>query len=627
MYRCRNFFRFSSRRNFSSRASSTFFRNPGFSKSVAASVIGTSVFLSLRGAYPLKATRDDDDSEVKLSRRQQRFRDFASVEFNGCEYMTPQDFLDCLILDEPRERVFRKVLNADTVWKMLKKTPPLRKGGSTMFRQLSHNGLISYAEYVFLITLLTKSQQSFRIAFTMFDDDDNMRIDKEEFLKIRSLILNLRTERSPEEDSCFKECELSTFDISTGATMEDFNKLADFVPQTLKELMRKKQVPNAGDPSTSRDSTQDLAVKQETTIVVHLFGLSGRDSLSFDQFKIFYENLQKELIEIEFQEFSRGKEEISAVDFARLVLRYSLVQKNDQSPYLQRVFDRSPIGEKGVTLAQFEQFSMFLNNLEEFTKAVRLYTAAELPVSRAEFIRAVKCSTGFELDPLVVEVLYRIFDANNDDRLSYSEFIAIMNDRLHRGFKSHTKNNFSGWQLFRDCVIKEISIDHLRINSMDDAKALVCHLKPNEKDLLKKALKENLQNENINMEPFTDLNPAQLRRLFVVNMMPFIGFGLLDNMIMILAGEYIDQSLGALLSISTMAAAALGNIISDVAGVGLAHYVELFFNKMGIKQPPLSSEQLESAKARFIVNAARAVGLVIGCLIGMFPLLFFDSTS
>ena len=105
---------------------------------------------------------------------------------------------------------------------------------------------------------------------------------------------------------------------------------------------------------------------------------------------------------------------------------------------------------KGVTLAQFEQFSMFLNNLEEFTKAVKLYTAAELPVSRAEFIRAVKCSTGFELDPF--------FDANDDDRLSYSEFIAIMNDRLHRGFKSHTKANLVGWELFRDCVTNELSL-------------------------------------------------------------------------------------------------------------------------------------------------------------------------
>lgn len=45
-----------------------------------------------------------------------------------------------------------------------------------------------------------------------------------------------------------------------------------------------------------------------------------------------------------------------------------------------------------------------------------------------------------------------------------------------------------------------------------------------------------------------------------------------------------------------MAAAGLGNLISDVAGVGLAHYVEGVFYKMGIKHPVLSAEQLGSSR-------------------------------
>lgn len=83
-----------------------------------------------------------------------------------------------------------------------------------------------------------------------------------------------------------------------------------------------------------------------------------------------------------------------------------------------------------------------------------------------------------------------------------------------------------------------------------------------------------------------------LTAIFLVNSIPFIGFGFLDNMIMIIAGEYIDMTLGKLfqiklkhlfagitLGISTMAAAALGNLISDIFGVGLAHYVEVFVAK------------------------------------------------
>ena len=49
---------------------------------------------------------------------------------------------------------------------------------------------------------------------------------------------------------------------------------------------------------------------------------------------------------------------------------------------------------------------------------------------------------------------------------------------------------------------------------------------------------------------------------------PFIGFGMMDNAIMILAGEYIDITLGATFGLSLLASAALGNLISDVAGVG-----------------------------------------------------------
>ncbi|KAK6749073.1 hypothetical protein RB195_001590 [Necator americanus] len=130
--------------------------------------------------------------------------------------------------------------------------------------------------------------------------------------------------------------------------------------------------------------------------------------------------------------------------------------------------------------------------------------------------------------------------------------------------------------------------------------------------------------ERVDTERCVPMTDEQTRALFLVNSLPFIGFGFLDNMIMIIAGEYIDQQLGTMLCLSTMAAAALGNLISDVAGVGLAHYVEGIVYKIGLKHPVLTSEQLESSRARWTTNFARAVGLSIGCIVGMFPLLFFD---
>ena len=52
-----------------------------------------------------------------------------------------------------------------------------------------------------------------------------------------------------------------------------------------------------------------------------------------------------------------------------------------------------------------------------------------------EFQRAVKICTGYTLTKHLIDTVFAIFDEDGDGLLSYKEFIAIMKDRLHRGFK------------------------------------------------------------------------------------------------------------------------------------------------------------------------------------------------
>jgi hypothetical protein len=63
---------------------------------------------------------------------------------------------------------------------------------------------------------------------------------------------------------------------------------------------------------------------------------------------------------------------------------------------------------------------------------------------------------------------------------------------------------------------------------------------------------------------------GQLWALFLAGAIPFVGFGFLDNAIMLTAGDMIEDNLGAKLGIGTLAAAGLGNMLSDVAGLGLS---------------------------------------------------------
>ena len=76
--------------------------------------------------------------------------------------------------------------------------------------------------------------------------------------------------------------------------------------------------------------------------------------------------------------------------------------------------------------------------------------------------------------------------------------------------------------------------------------------------------------------PVVRPSSAELWRLAIQQGLPFVGFGFLDNFIMIVAGESIETFLGASLVISTMAAAALGNTLSDVFGIGSVFVLQPF---------------------------------------------------
>ncbi|XP_069710751.1 transmembrane protein 65 isoform X2 [Phaenicophaeus curvirostris] len=118
-------------------------------------------------------------------------------------------------------------------------------------------------------------------------------------------------------------------------------------------------------------------------------------------------------------------------------------------------------------------------------------------------------------------------------------------------------------------------------------------------------------------------SPGQLKHVFFHNALPFVGFGFLDNAIMIAAGTQIELSIGVVLGISTMAAAALGNLVSDLAGLGLAGYVEALASRLGLSIPDLTPKQADMWQTRLSAHLGKAIGVTIGCLLGMFPLLFF----
>lgn len=126
------------------------------------------------------------------------------------------------------------------------------------------------------------------------------------------------------------------------------------------------------------------------------------------------------------------------------------------------------------------------------------------------------------------------------------------------------------------------------------------------------------------IEGTVTISDAQLRKVFLASAAPMLGFGFMDNFVMIQAGGAIDATLGVRLGLATMTAAALGQVVSDVSGVLFGGVVERMLTKIGIHAPNLTPAQRRLARCRNASTGGAVIGVTIGCLLGAFPLLLGD---
>ncbi|XP_017848678.1 calcium uptake protein 3, mitochondrial isoform X5 [Drosophila busckii] len=408
--------------------------------------------------------RDESDIEnVKLTARERRFIKFASVEFDNQLYMTPQDFLDSVVEQEPRPRLKRRLLSNEEVDKYKDNTPALKKGSTRLFRNLRDKGIISYTEYLFLLSILTKPKSGFRIAFNMFDTDGNQRVDKAEFLVIVSILAGALKDMHNVDAQTKAIMER----IFSGAWKEKHGEQTSENDEDIAETPLESEYVNDGEGLQRRHVVP-------TTLQLHFFGKRGTGVINYDNFYRFMDNLQTEVLELEFHEFSKGNSVISELDFAKILLRYTYLATDEYDVFLERLLQRVR-EEKGISFNDFRDFCHFLNNLDDFTIAMRMYTLADRAISKDEFGRAAKICTGYSLSQHLIDTVFAIFDADGDGLLSYKEFIAIMKDRLHRGFKQDAEiiamrlkkvteasaqaqsvAKSEGWEAFKYCLRNEM---------------------------------------------------------------------------------------------------------------------------------------------------------------------------
>jgi len=107
---------------------------------------------------------------------------------------------------------------------------------------------------------------------------------------------------------------------------------------------------------------------------------------------------------------------------------------------------------------------------------------------------------------------------------------------------------------------------------------------------------------------------------------PMIGFGFMDNTIMIHAGHYVDCTLGVTFGLSTLAAAGIGQIFSGIGGVIFGDGLDALFHKIS-GGTNMTRGQRAMRKSRIVGLTGGVIGVTIGCALGLVNLLFVDETK
>uniref|UniRef100_A0A3Q2HND0 Mitochondrial calcium uptake 2 n=1 Tax=Equus caballus TaxID=9796 RepID=A0A3Q2HND0_HORSE len=322
---------------------------------------GRATVAAPEGSLTVFAQKNIDYGEMmgKLSLRKQRFMQFSSLEYEGEYYMTPRDFLFSVMFEQMERKTSVRKLTKKDIEDVL---AGIQKAGcgSTFFRDLGDKGLISYTEYLFLLTILTKPHTGFHVAFKMLDADGDEMVEKKEFFK----------------EPRVKESEINT------------------------------------------------------TLQIRFFGKRGERKLHYREFRRFMENLQAEIQEMEFLQFSKGLSFMRKEDFAEWLLFFTNTENKDI--YWKNVREKLSAGES-ISLDEFKSFCHFTTHLEDFAIAMQMFSLAHRPVRLAEFKRAVKVATGQELSNNILDTVFKIFDLDGDECLSHGEFLGVLKNRMHRG--------------------------------------------------------------------------------------------------------------------------------------------------------------------------------------------------
>ncbi|KAK7603492.1 hypothetical protein V9T40_003491 [Parthenolecanium corni] len=316
-------------------------------------------------------------------------------------FMTPDDFLRSMTpgIKQPEGLGLDQYIKYDP--KNVHMKLELALDEDSIFFKLGSSGLISFSDYIFLLTVLSTSRRHFEIAFQMFDWNGDGNVDVEEFETVATLIRQQTSIGSRHRDHA-----------NTGNTFKGVN----------------------------------------SALSTYFFGENRNKKLTIEKFLDFQEQLQKEILSLEFQRKDPDEDgKITEADFTELLLAYAGYPPKKKSRITKRVKKTFKENAQGISKDDYLKFFHFLNNINDVDTALTFYHIANASINQATLKHVAKTVAHVDLSDHVIDVVFTIFDENQDGQLSNKEFIAVMKNRLLRGLE---KPKDTGFVKFIQSVVK-----------------------------------------------------------------------------------------------------------------------------------------------------------------------------
>ncbi|XP_061710448.1 calcium uptake protein 1 homolog, mitochondrial-like isoform X1 [Cydia pomonella] len=324
------------------------------------------------------------------------FRYFATVKLtvgdNTEVYMTPDDFLRAITpgMKQPDGLGLDQYRRYDP--KSISQRLNLDLDEDSIFYKLGSSGLITFSDYIFLLTVLSTSRRHFEIAFRMFDLNGDGDVDCEEFEKVAALIRQQSSIGSRHRDHA-----------NTGNTFKGIN----------------------------------------SALTTYFFGPKLNEKLTIEKFLDFQHQLQKEILSLEFQRKQPDENgRITEADFAELLLAYAGYPAKKKARMLKRVKKAFRDHGVGITKEDYLSFFHLLNNINDVDTALTFYHIAGASIDQPTLRHVARTVAHVDLDAHVINVVFTIFDENMDGQLSNREFVAVMKNRLLRGLEKPKDTGF-----------------------------------------------------------------------------------------------------------------------------------------------------------------------------------------